>query len=157
MKQFNQLAEPAYGESPMATSQAAEFTLKRVGARPMTFAGSELCMAMSFVPGAPYWYEINVYRTVDQKFVLAIKKFHKEEDQTDFCRAWSFDDFGALMQQMEQFDPAIDVPVDIAPDDPSLTGSEMAAHALALRAKAAEARRQYRSLVGEVLHELEAD
>jgi hypothetical protein len=157
MKQMTPFAEASPGETPMAAMQAQAFTLKRLGARPLAFHGGELCMAMSFVPGAPYWYEVNVYRTVDQRFVLAVKKFFRDEDKQDFCRAWEFDDFGDVVKALEAYDAGADVAVDVMPDDPALSAPEMAAHAFALRAKAAEARRQFQSLVGEILHELEAE
>jgi hypothetical protein len=148
-----------YADGPEIAGRMApdSYVLKRVGARPLSFTGSELCMAMSFVPAAPSWYEINVYRTTEQSFVCAIKLFYRDEGQTDVHRAWEFDDFGALMQHLETYDPAGDVAVEIAPDDPKLSLPEMAAYALSLRAKAAEARRQYSGLVGEILHELDAE
>ena len=154
---MTQYAEPNHGEAPMASMQAATYTLKRLGARPLTFHGGELCMAMSFVPGAPYWYEVNVYRTVEQRFVLAVKKFFRDEDKQDFCRAWEFEDFGDVVKTLENYDAGTDVEVEVMPDDPTLSAPEMAAHAFALRAKAAEARRQFQGLVGEILHELEAE
>lgn len=157
MKQMTQFAEPSPGETPMSSMQAQSFTLKRLGARPLSFHGGELCMAMSFVPGAPYWYEINVYRTIDQRFVLAVKLFYRDDDKQDFCRAWEFADFGEVVKTLEAYDAGADIAVDVMPDDPHLSAPDMAAHAFALRAKAAEARRQFQSLVGEILHELEAE
>ena len=141
-------AEPSYGPQPET------YSLKRMGQRPLTFEGSELCMAMSFSPSAPWWYEINMFRTASQSFVVAVKMFFQSEDERDICRAWECESFSDAMDKLEGYDAANDVRLDIAPDDPGLSLPELAAHALALRAKATEARRQYNSLVGEVLHDL---
>lgn len=129
-------------------------TLKRGGARPLSFRGTELCMAMSFVPGAPNWYEIDVWRTVEQRFVLAIKQFFRDENEIDQVHAWEFESFDAVMAHLEAYDPAEDVRVDVDPGA-AMSLPELAAHAFALRARAEEARRQFRGLVGEILYDLE--
>jgi hypothetical protein len=141
---------------PAPEAMAMSFSLKRVGAKPLSFHGSELAMVMNFSPTAPSWYEIAIYRTTEQRFVAVVKLFYSSSEEQDVARAWEFDDFGAVVTHLEAYDPADDVRVDVQPDDPSLSLPEMAAHALALRARAAEARRQYRALLGEILHELEA-
>lgn len=128
--------------------------LKRVGARPLSFSGSELCMGMSFTPGATFWDEVNVWRTAEQRFVVAVKTFFRDENETDQVRAWEFDDFDGAMAHLEGYDPAEDIRVDIDPSA-AMTLPELAAHALALRARAAEARRQFAALVGEILYDLD--
>ncbi|SEA37258.1 hypothetical protein [Rubrimonas cliftonensis] len=152
-----QMPEQTYdAPAPMMGGPEAH-AIKRVGAKPLRFHGAELAMSMSFVPGAPCWYEIQLFRTIDQRFVAAVKLFFRDEGEQDVIRAWEFDDFGGLVAHLEAFDPADDVRVDVQPDDPTLSLPEMAAHALALRARAAEARRQYRSLLGEILHDLDVE
>lgn len=152
MSPYAETPEPPAARVP-AMVQA--FTLKRSGAKPLVIQGSELAMGMSFSPSAPSWYEINLYRTQDQRFVAAVKLFYRDADKADIGHAWEFDDFAAAVAHLEAFDPAADVRVEVDPDDAALSLPEMAAHALSLRAKAAEARRQYRTLLGEVLHDLE--
>jgi hypothetical protein len=160
MNQMNFADRQAYDQMggqmapPAQLGQPGLVTLKRVGARPLSFNGTELCMAMSFVPGAPFWYEVNVYRTDAQGFVVAIKQFFRDENETDFVRAWEFEDFDGAMAHLEAYDPADDIRVDIDPSA-EMTLPELAAHALALRARAAEARRQFKALVGEILFDLE--
>lgn len=158
MNQMNALADRGsydqHGGPVAAVGQSGLVTLKRVGTRPLSFNGSEICMAMSFVPGAPSWYEINLYRSVEQRFVLAVKQFFRDADEQDLCHAWEFGDFDGALAHMENYDPADDIRVEIDPGA-AMTLPEMAAHALALRARAGEARRQYRALVGEILFDLE--
>ncbi len=149
----------AYHESAegmVRQPSASLISLKRVGQKPLTFHGVETAMAMSFMPGAPSWYEITLYKAADGRIIAAVKLFHRDEDAADLCRAWEFGEIGAAVSHLEAFDPAADIRVDVEPDDPSLSLPEMAAHALALRAKAAEARRQYRTILGELLHDIEA-
>ena len=159
MNQMNLADRQAYDQmggqmAPASLGQLGLVTLKRVGARPLSFNGTELCMAMSFVPGAPFWYEINVFRTDAQGFVVAIKQFFRDENESDLVHAWEFEDFDGAMAHLETYDPADDIRVDIDPSA-DMTLPEMAAHALALRARAAEARRQFRTLVGKILYDLE--
>lgn len=134
---------------------AAPFSIRRMGKRPLAFEGAELCMAMSFVPGMPYWFEIGIFRTTEHKFVVAIKTFYSSEQERDISRAWMCESFPDAMDIVEGHDPAADIRLDVGPEQDGLCAAELAAHAFALRARVAEARRQYASLVGEILHDLE--
>jgi hypothetical protein len=157
MNQLNALQggyEAAGAHASPGFGQPALVTLKRVGGRPLSFNGVELCMGMSFVPGAAFWYEVNVWRTAEQRFVVAIKTFFRDENETDQVRAWEFDDFDGAMAHLEGYDPAEDIRVDIDPSA-DMTLPELAAHALALRARAGEARRQFAALIGEILYDLD--
>ncbi|MEM9232062.1 MAG: hypothetical protein AAGB10_20920 [Pseudomonadota bacterium] len=139
--------------APVATPQ--KFRIKRVGARPMQFEGSELGMAMSFSPANEYWYEVNIYRTVESRFVLAIRLFYQSDDNQDTAKAWECESFGQVMDHLEAYDAAQDIQVKIAPEDLSLSLPELAARAMGFQAEAEAARLQFRGLVGEILHELE--
>ena len=131
------------------------FTIKRVGQRPLRFEGSELCMAMSFVPTCPSWYEINIYRTTAQSFVAAVRLFFVAEGERDRVRAWDCESFDEVLDTLEAYDAGRDVRVDAFPDDPGMTPGDLAAEGFMLRAKVEGARAHYRSLLGEILHELE--
>ena len=147
---------PFAGEgAPLAPADAPDaIRLKRVGARPLAFEGEELCMAMSFIPGMPMWFEINVWRTASGGFVTAVKQFHRDADRVDTCRAWEASSFEEVMSGLERFDPAQDMEMDPEPGRHA-SAAELSAAALAMRARIAEARRQYDGLVGEILFELE--
>jgi hypothetical protein len=147
-------AEPETVPMPMA-AEVAHVILRRVGKRPLTFRGVELCMAMSFTPGTPFWYEINIWRTEEQGFVLAIKTFYQSEDERDQSRAWATDSFDQVMDLLEDFDPARHMRPGLAADEPGLAPAEMVARALMQRARIEDARMQYGALVGEILHDLE--
>jgi len=157
MNQFAafQMQDTASEPDPMPGPAPAPFRIKRSGMRPISFDGAELCMAMSYVPGASSWYEINIYRSTDSSFVLAVRLFFRAEDERDRVRAWQFESFEQVMDCLETYDAATDLRVDHFPEDPGMSAAELAAHAFALRARAEAARNQFAGLVGEILHELE--
>ncbi len=145
--------------APVTTTMggAKTYTLPRCGKRPLTFTGSELCMAMNYAADCHSWYEVNIYRTTDKRFVLCLRQFFRDEDEQDTTRAWECETFGDLMDRLEAYDAADDVRVTVFADDPKLSVAEMAAHALTLRAKAESARMHFGGLVGEILAELDTD
>lgn len=146
---------PSEPDRAAAAPSAAPFRIARSGMRPLAFEGTELCMAMSYVPGAPNWYEINIYRTTEQKFVVAVRLFFRSEDERDRVRAWEFESFDQVLDCLEGYDAATDVRIDQRIEQEGQSAAELAAHAFLLRARAEAARSQYAGLVGEILHELE--
>lgn len=146
------MAASSYAPAPAAVPT---FRIKRPGARPLVFEGVELAMAMSFTPALPYWYEINLYRTSDQRFVAAVKLFFQSPDEKDQIRAWDFDTLDQALEKLAGFDAGQDVRLDCDPTDESLGAAELAACAMDLRAQVLAARRHYGSLVGEFLYDLE--
>lgn len=142
-------------EMPAPGLQPTTYMIRRSGLRPLRFAGSELCMAMSFVPGMPYWYEINIYRTTGQKFVAAVRLFFQSEGERDRVRAWECESFDEVLDTLEGYDAGQDVRVELFADGGGMTAADLAAHGFTLRARAAAAREHYAGLLGEILHELE--
>lgn len=142
------------GMSP-AASAAQSYCLSRAGGRPLRFDGSELAMAMSFSPEVPYWYEINLYRTVQQTFVVAVRLFYQSESKTDTLRAWESETIDDAIDKMAQYDAAFDIPVTADVDVNTAPPAEIAAHAMLLKAQISDARHHYESLVGEMLYDLE--
>ena len=156
--QFDPMPDSAETAQPVRDTamELQKYMLMRVGQRPLAFEGSELCMAMGFSPRVAWWYEINLFRVRPDGFVVAIKKFYQDEQERDLCHAWQFESFAEAIDHLETYDAAGDVRIEIRPDDPDLMLPELAAHALALRAQVAEARGHYKSLVGEILYDLES-
>lgn len=134
---------------------ANAYRIRRLGARPLVFSGTELAMAMSFTPELPYWYEINAYRTERQTFVLRIKHFRASETESDSCDAWEFETLADLFDAIEAYDAARDVRFDPArlAEAPA---AELAGRAMALKAEVAAARAHFASLAGELFQEMEA-
>lgn len=144
-------AAPSAGLPPAATA----YCLQRAGARPLRFEGSELAMAMSFTPEVPYWYEINLYRTVSQTFVTVVRLFYQSSDKADTLRAWESESIDDAIDKITQYDAAFDIPVTIDFDVDDAAPSEMAAEALSMKAQVSDARHHYKSLAGELLYNLE--
>jgi len=138
-----------------APSSAPTFRLKRPGARPLVFEGSELAMAMSFTPGLPYWYEVNLYRTTDQRFVTAVKLYYQSADEQDTARAWEFDSLDQALEKLAHYDAGQDVKLSLDPGNAEMGAAELAACAMELRARVMGARRHYESLIGEFFFDLE--
>jgi hypothetical protein len=150
----------ALSQSPMVEPAAVAiadqfFTLRRSGGRPLSFAGVELCSAMSYEPGTPLWYEINVYRTASRTYVANVKMFSKSEDEKDRYAAHEADSFEEALYWLENYEPAGDIRADLPFDNPSVPVIELGIKAAVVSMKLSEARRQYRDLVGEVLYALE--
>ncbi|MGF1444962.1 MAG: hypothetical protein ACFBRM_02045 [Pikeienuella sp.] len=155
MSPFDMQDTGAEADAPRLSQQATAFKIMRSGAKPLNFEGIELCMAMSYVPGAPYWYEINLYRTTEQRFVAAVRIFFRSEDERDRARAWEVETFDAALDKLEAYDASEDIRVQMFADETQASPAELAAHGFSLMAKAQAAQHQYGGLLGEILYELE--
>lgn len=134
---------------------ATQHRLPQPGGRPNVFQGTELAMAMSFTPSLPYWYEINLYRTNDQGFAVAIRKFFQSEEETDWVKSWMFSSAEAALSHIEGYDASADVRVtDMNFEDAS--PAELAAKAMLIKAEVESARSHFAGLVGEMFAEIEA-
>lgn len=140
------------GPEPQFASPSS-YHLPQPGARPNVFEGVELAMAMSFTPGLPYWYEVNIYRKASDGFVVAIRKFFSSEDETDFVKSWSFASLDQALNHIQLYDASNDVPVPNV-NDVSGSPAQIAAEALALKSEVAAARAHFSGLVGELFAEL---
>lgn len=143
-------------KNPPNIGQSNSYRICRLGARPIRFIGSEIAMAMSYTPGVPYWYEINIYRSVESDFVLAIRLFHVSEDLKDTVEAWQFGSLDEVLGQIESYDAASDIAVDMDQNTFDSSVAEATARALQITATIESARRHYRGLAGEMLHEIDA-
>lgn len=137
------------------TMTAPTVRIRRTGARPLVFEGIELAMAMSFTPALPYWYEINLYRTNEQHFAVAIRLFYQSASEQDHVRAWECDSLDQALDKIANYDAAQDVRFAIDPAASNLAAAELAAMAMELRARIMSARAHFASLVGEFFYELD--
>lgn len=153
VRSFQDVSAPEMTDMDMPAMEMT-YTLKRVGARPLEFTGTELGMAMSFHPEEPWWYEFNLFQS-SGGYVLAVKRFHVSDDETDYCRAWEFGDLESAMSALETYDAAQDVPVARHLPKADASAAELAAAAMRLKAEIADTRAHFASLVGEFLHDLD--
>lgn len=146
--------EMAPTPAPPAMGQVVR--LRRTGERPLVFRGEEICCATSYVAGPPFWYEINVFRTGNDTFVADIRMFTKSENEKDRFVSHHAETFDEALSWLESYDPAGDIRVDLPLDDPHMPIAELGLRAAAVRLKVAEARRQYRDLLGDMLYALDS-
>jgi hypothetical protein len=146
---------PVSGPADMtALGTASAFRIRRLGARPLVFSGSELAMAMSFTPELPYWYELNIYRTDKQSFVLCVKQFYQAESEIDTSDAWEFESLAEVFDAIEAYDAGQDVRFDPG-DMSSAPAAELASRAMALRAEVEASRAHFAGLAGELFQKLD--
>lgn len=145
------------GQSSVAqfSQSAPQQRIKRIGARPLVFEGSELAMAMSYTPKLPFWYELNLYRTSAGKAVAAVRLFHQSEDEEDTVRAWECGSLDEAVEKLAHYDAADDVQLTMDASMSQGPAAELAAQAMALRAEVKTYRSHYASLIGEFLYDLE--
>ena len=139
----------------LAERIAPMHVLRRTGLRTFAFNGQLLGTVCGVDQVLPFWYEINVYRTVLGTYVSDIRLFGKGVDAADLFRVAEHDTMEALQEHFEHYDSSCDLPP-IAYD--SDTGATSAA-ALTLRAieVQAEIRRiadHYQVTVGALLNAL---
>ena len=148
-------------ESGTHSSTVAQFPtqshrIKRMGGRPLVFDGSELAMAMSFSSKIPYWYEINLYRTKEQRFVVVLRQFFVSDKEEDCVHGWEFSNLDEAIDMLLQYDAGQDVEMGLGIDPNTALPAELSAYAMDLRAQAQDRRQHFSSLVGEFLYELES-
>ena len=126
--------------------------LKRTGARPYLFNGATVATVCGITPLLPFWYELNVHRTVIGTFVSDIRLFHKSADLSDLFRVAEHDDLDDAIACFERYDPAGDVlpPQEIAKR--AGFAAELALWTARLQLQVDATTQHYRALVGELLH-----
>lgn len=144
------------GSDPSLGDDVMPYKLKQTGGRPVHFEGVELCSTMSYAPGTPLWYEINLYKSTEATFVLDIRMFTKSENERDNFRVFTAYSLADVFDILERYDAANDIDatsVDLQGDTMSIAQLSLSAASLRLRVE--EARGQFRDLVGQLLYQLE--
>jgi hypothetical protein len=145
-------APEMYPDTNAASAQV--ITLKRSGERPVRFKGFEICCASSHRVGPPFWYEINIFRTVDDRFFADVRLYQKSDAHKDRFTVFEAGSFDMALEALKSYDPLRDIAVepffdgDVAP-------VEIALEAARLRLRIEEARQQYDGLIGDVLNQIE--
>jgi len=133
------------------------FKMKRDGKRPLMFDGTELCSAMSYAPGTPLWYEINIVQKLDESFVVEVRMFTKGENERDRFNAYEFSDIESVFEFLENYDTSHDIDCGIFKlSEAGVSAAELGLRSASLRLRMDEARYQFNDLVGQILYELES-
>lgn len=138
----------------MARSSGSMITLRKSGARPISFSGRQLGAHTGHRLGTALWHELNLYQTDDGRFVADIRVFTKAEGSKDQFHVFVADTLEDAIGYFETYDPRADVVADFDLDDPDITPAELMVQAAALKYRVADAVSQYRALLGSFLSEL---
>ncbi len=128
-------------------------TLRRTGRRPYTFNGETLVTVCGITPALPFWYELNVHRTVIDTYVSDIRLFHKTPDLADLFWVAEHDDVEEVTAHFERYDPTGDV---TPPREMTRAGSiaELALWTARLQMQVDGITQHFRTQAGELLHAL---
>ncbi len=130
-------------------------TLRRTGARPFRFQGTELSNAVGWAEKLTIWHEINLFRTNTGKIVVDIRVFRKAPGERDVFRVSECDSIEEAIGILETYDPIQDILVDVPLDDTTVSVAELSLSGVVLRQRIEQTRRQYDALLGDLLHEIE--
>lgn len=147
---------PAPSESVMAPSYAAGAlqVLRQTGGRPISFHGRQLGHRNSYRLGTDLWFELNLYQTDDSRFIADIRTFHKSAGAQDSYHVRVCDSLDEAVGVFEGFDARREVSADFDPADPALAPAEILAQAATLRYRLADAEKQYKAVLSDLLYEL---
>ncbi|MGF1453881.1 MAG: hypothetical protein ACFB6R_00745 [Alphaproteobacteria bacterium] len=130
-------------------------TLRRTGARPYRFQGTEICSAVGWAEKLAVWHEINIFQSVAGKVIVDVRVFRKSPTERDLFHVEERESIEDAISFLESYDPTQDVLVDIPLDDPAISLAELSLNGIVLRQRIDQTRRQYDALLGDLLHEIE--
>lgn len=126
--------------------------LKRTGGRPYLFNGATVATVCGVTPALPFWYELNVHRTVIGGYLSDIRLFHKSPDLHDLHWVAEHDDLDAAIAHFERYDPTGDVTPPPEMATPAGSAAELALRTARLQLRMDQITQHYRALVGDLLH-----
>ena len=125
--------------------------LKRTGQRPFLFNGAVVATVTGVTPLLPFWYELNLHRTVLGEYVSDVRLFNTSVDRPDLFWVAEHPDLDAALLWFERYDPAGDItpPGEFAL--PAANAVELALQLARLQLQVHQHVQHYRALVGELL------
>ncbi len=149
--------EPQMTTRPLTpTGPLTWITLRRSGRQPLRFKGALLAEATGHSTEGRLWHELNIFSRQMGGFVVDMRVFKKDRGQKDVFHVHVFETMGEVVSFLEEFDPTADVTVDVETDAPGYTTARLTLKAVALRQRIEDVTRDYRSLVGDLLFQLDA-
>lgn len=134
-------------------------TLRRTGRRPYAFNGTIMATVCGVTPALPFWYEINVYRSVIDTYVSDVRMFNKDGALADLFRVEEHDELEDAFTWFERYDAAADLMME--PDGNKPDGGKpesnavVALRAARLQVRVNEIRAHYAVVMGDLLHALQ--
>lgn len=133
---------------------ASSFTLRRSGARPVTFNGRLVSRHSGERAGAGQWHELGLYETVEGSYVADIRVMGETHGNAGQFHVATFDELEEALRFFENHDARRDVVSDIPIDDATLSPAELMVHAATLKVRVAEAVSGYRAVLSAFLTSL---
>ncbi len=146
--------DPAPPPMPVAPvpPEPAELILRVSGAQPVRAHGTLIVEATSWASSTQAWHEVALYRTTDAECALSVRLRKKAPGETDVCQAEIFVSLEDALSWLETFDPTADLTPDFDASDRSVSTTEIALRAAALRQQVDAVSRQWRGLLGDLLY-----
>ncbi|MBK1660064.1 hypothetical protein [Paracraurococcus ruber] len=136
------------------TGDMDDVTLRISGGKPLQMRAALLAAGSGWSPRLAAWHEVAVYRRDGGDVAVAVTALQKAPGDAASHRAELFPTLDDAAQWLEEIDPLADLPVDLDPSDPRLSGAELALRAAALRLRADAVGRAWRALIGDLLYRL---
>jgi len=124
--------------------------LRRSGQLPYIFQPlGEIGFATSYTPQLPFWYELNLWFSDEQKYVLNIRRFAKSDQERDSHIVKVASSTEEVLSAIESYDPLADITVSIDFSKP-MTLAEISLYGIELCGNIEIARKQYHDVVSEM-------
>ncbi len=144
------------GPAALEWPEPTEIVLRVSGAKPLRMRAQTLAEGTSWCYGTPAWHEVTLYQRDTGEFPVAVKTFKKASSEPDVFQAEQFATLDEAILWLETFDPTGELSTDIDVSDRRTSTVDITLKAAALRQRADQVARQYRSLIGEMLFQLDA-
>ncbi|WP_439551161.1 hypothetical protein [Falsiroseomonas sp.] len=147
-------AAPAFARAGVARADRAapgSFTLRRSGARPLSFTGRLVSRHSGERAGASQWHELSLYETDEGGFVADIRVLGETHGNAGQFHVATFNELEEALRFFEAHDARRDVVSDIPIDDAALSPAELMVHAATLKVRLAEAVSGYRAVLSAFL------
>ncbi len=126
-------------------------SLRRTGRRPFLFNGNVIATVCGITPLLPFWYELNVHRTVLDSYVSDIRLFNKAPDLPDLFWVDEHDDLDDVSTHFERYDPAGDLSPPQEMTGHGGSSAQLALWTARLQLQVDQITQHYRALVGDLL------
>ncbi|SFK71181.1 hypothetical protein [Falsiroseomonas stagni] len=146
---------PAFARAGLARADrpaaAGSFTLRRSGARPLSFTGRLVSHHSGERAGANQWHELRLYETDEGGFVADIRVLGETHGNAGQFHVATFNELEEALRFFETHDARRDVVSDIPIEDAGLSPAELMVHAATLKVRLAEAVSGYRAVLSAFL------
>ena len=155
---MNAITDVVSHDSGMSSDSASapnQFTLRRSGRKAVKFSGWQMVEATGAGETAPMWYDLRLYRSDTNQFIVELVARRQQLDEQDLCRVEVFDTLEAASLWLENYACANDVPVPAALVDGAAPMAAAVLHAVQLRQRIARIGEEFHSLLSDVFEVLD--